>query len=1278
MSLAADHHMYDLGDSNGDGDEYSQPYRPEDCYSPGVYLHGPPGPGGNVNHDYAFFSGSSTASPAAAGVCALIRQYYTQMENITPSGILMKASLIHGGIDMSYGFPSNDQGWGRVNVKESLFPDARATVQYYDHRTGISSGTTWDADVDGGLDTVIQSNRAPLKVTMVTLDTSGNGGRLSNDLDLRVTSPSATVYRGNNFVGAWSVSGGTDDDQMLVERVLIEEPEAGSWTIQVNGETAPVGNTPFAIVISGDFGPEKEYMVQMTPEVNTQFNCVAGGSTTFKFNLLNFGTQDDTIALSENNLPAGFTVTYAPTSPIDLLSNEDTDVTVIIDVDITVPPEAYEFDFIGTSQNDPAIPPAQDKIEVTCYVIEFAVPEKIRCTTSLASEGSPTIATHNDGTDDYLFITYLKYDENGPHVYLRYSSDYGNSWTERQVSTVNDGPIDPRIVVYPHNSPNYPDRVVILWHGSDPAGGGPNSWVYCAYANPPYNIWTGQQVVATSSGTPDPFNDHRRVAAEIYMGGTGSEELIVTIECLGSSNTIDICDVYSTTGGVTWSGWGATKPAATANPDFLQEMTSDQNGDVYMVNYRSEGGTVRRQIYLTNYNGGGTWSAQQAITTLNTNWNDVFPTIWASDEGSFNNRLYVAKLYTTQDPPDPPFTIYVSHSDDSGATWSPASGPYGSSASQSGYSSGRPLMMGAFTPTDSRNWLTREEEPTGGAGENPYPVPNIHTQFTSNGFSTDGLFKVTTDAMGKEHPTFAAIGNSIYHVFAAQYEPGNKDIWMVIYNYSSLLPDLIGPIVYNIDITPNPPVIPNPALLTAVIDDTFTGFSEIQAAEYDMGPAPYLFPNWPGTPMTPSDGSFNSAIECVESLIDTSTLMLGDYTIWIHGQDSEGNWGQDKSFTFSVDYIPPYPWVQVVSPNGGEAWIGGSSHDILWEMGDNAYPITDLVADIYYSTTGPGGPWIPITTVVGVTSYNWNPVPAVDSNNCYIMINVTDPAMLVATDTSNSSFTIDSTPPEPATNARAELDGTCVRIYWDASVSTDVDQYEVYWAMNSWDPSGDSYANMIFAGLNTDCYHSNVGVNNPQTYYYQVRTYDLAGHEVRTAIQAVKIGSTQSIFANPSGWFLMGLSLQVSNNSVEYLLKGQGLPGNCDHIMLHRGGQWLHWAPYWPPSLNTLTYILTGESFWMHFTGNSRWCVAGRVLDYVVPFDAGWTLVAYPFAQRFKTSGEIMSHLAANCPDYDQMLIANHTQPYRIAIPSGTENIYDYQGFWIHVTADTAWTVTNY
>ncbi len=1293
VSLTATAYQYNPGGP----DPYNHPNLPEDIYQPGIYMDASK----LVNHDYVpDMTWTSVSCACAAGICALIRQYYTDMEGITPSGILMKASLIHGGVDMGYGYPSNDQGWGRVNVKESLFPDAPATVQYYDHRTGISAGNTWDAVSDGFLNTNIQSNRVPLKVTLVTLDTAGNNGRLSNDLDLIVTSPNATVYNGNNFLplSQWSLPGFTDDDDMLVERVLIEEPEAGLWTIEVNGENTPNGNTPFAIIISGDFGPERDYKVEMTPEFNTTFTCVSGGSTTFRYNILNFGNQNDTIALTDSNLPAGFTVIYIPTNLIDLESNEDADVTVLIELDITVTPKAYRFDFLAISQNDPATPPAQDKIEITCDVQEFAVPKKIRCTDSISVECSPTIATHNDGIDDYLFISYLKYDANGPHVYLRFSTDYGYTWTERQASTQHDAPQDPKILVYPHNSTNYPDRVLIIWHGSDPFAGGYPSYVYCAYADPPYNTWTEQQVVATNAG-PDPNNSHRRIAAAIYMGGTGSEELIVTVECIGSSNVIDIYDVYSTTGGASWVGWGATKPAATSNPDFFQEMTTDQNGDVFMVNYRSEGGAVRRQIYLTNYNGGGSWDAQQAISQLNTNWNDVFPAIWSSDEGTSNNRLYVAKLYTTQDPPDPPFTLYEAHSDNTGSTWSGSTGPFGTSASQNGYATGRPLIMGAYIPSDGSNWLTREEEPTGGAGENPNPVPNIHSQYTVNGFASDGLFKVTADSLGKEHPTFAALGDSIYHVFAAQYEPRNKDIWMAVYNIDDCqrqidpnsVADIEGPEVYNIGITPDPVYTPSPAQLTATIDDTYTGFHDIQAAEYSFDP-----PSWPGIPMIPSDGLFNSQIESVAATIDTSGLTLYTwYTIWVRGQDSEGNWGQAKNLTFYVDYTPLMPWVEVITPNGGEIWMGGGSEDISWEMGDFGYSLDELVVDIYYSTTGSGGPWNTIVTgssgyVSNPCFYNWNPLPLVDSDNCYIRINVTNPSALTYFDLCNSSFSIDSTLPKPATNPHAELTGANdVTIYWNLSADdggglNDVDHYEIWYRTSGWDPAGDTLYSWLDSAIiptNTTNYtHLNRGANNSGSYCYQIRTYDVAGHETRTLIQAAKFSRTMAFAANPSHWWLVGSALVQSSTSIDHVVQGLGLPGFCVMAWDAVNQKWLSNRTGRPDSLNDLTDITNEMGFWLEIDTSTRLCTAGYVANMSIDCYAGWNLVTYPYAERNKNTDDIELDLIANCPNYvpGSLTKFDYNEPYGIRLPASDIISNNEEGFWIQVTADTVWTVINY
>jgi hypothetical protein len=1297
VSLTATNFQYDLLNEDGDGDTYNAVHQPEDIYRPGVYMNSAK----NVNHDYVCFSGSSVASPIAGGVCALIRQYYTDMEGITPSGILMKATLIHGAVDMDYGYPSNDQGWGRVNMKESIFPDAPATIQYYDHRTGITTGNTWNASASG-MNTIVQSDRVPLKITMTQLDTSGNGGFLTNNLNLRVVDPSGTTYRGNNFVvgSIWSQSSGSADPNNLNERVLIQNPTAGTWQIYVDGATTPSGATPFAIIMSADFGTERPYKVEMTPEFNTTFKCVPGGSTTFRYNLLNFGTNYDNISLSETNLPAGLTITYTPASPVGLASNADTDVTVEIDVAGSVVPQTYRFSLIATSLNDTATPPAQDRVQVKCEVLGFSLPELIRCTDANASEDSPTIATHNDGTNDYIFITYLKYDANGPHVYLRYSTDYGNSWTERQASIVNDGPTDPRIEVYPHNSPSYPDRVLLYWVGNLP-GEAYNSYVCCAYANPPYSTWTQKQVISADTGSQDPHTDHRRISGAIYQPGTGNEEFILTIECIGSSYDIDIWDVYTETGGASWLGWGATAPAASANLDFFQEVTSDELGNVKMVNYRSPG-TQLRDVYFTTYNGNGAWSAQTIITSLQTAYQDVYPTIWASDEGASNNRVYASDFYTTLNPPEPPFTLFESHSDDSGSSWSTATGPYGTDASQADYATGRPLSMGVYTITDGSNWLTWLDKRV---GEDPlFEVSDIVTQYTSDGFASSNLFYVTDDSLGKEHPTFASLGNTIYHVWASQREPSNKDIWMAVYDYDDCerqsnpdsVPDSEGPVVSNLGITPDPALKPSPALLTATIDETYTGFHNIQAAEYCIG----TVPAWPGIAMTASDGSFNSQIEGVEYSIPTSGMPLGNYTVWVRGQDSRSNWGAAESINLCLTLGPNTPpTVDLTYPDGSEIFGGGLSKTIWWNMSDNQTPVSSLVVDLYYSVTGVDGPWIEIDTdLTGFStpcSYNWNPVPLVNTDEARVKVRVTDTNGASAEDVSANNFEIDSTWPLPATDFRAELTGVNhVTLYWTPSASPDVAYYQIWSGLNFWNPTAAGYSLLYQTpnNANTSYTHGGQGNFSGNEVCYQIRTFDLAGHETRTIVQAAKFTKLISTSTTAwGGWIMLGSFLTQSSYDFNFKLQGQGMGMNgfYNWSAVELYNSWDTVDPWKITIINVtapkdITTINNTQAFWVRITNAVRYASAGYISNWSILLKTNtWNLVPYPFAERNWNTMQIRNHLIANCPgfsgSYNDMAIMDKADPYRLKTPTGTETLTHQDAFWVRGgNVDSYWTVINY
>jgi hypothetical protein len=77
--------------------------------------------------------------------------------------------------------------------------------------------------------------------------------------------------------------------------------------------------------------------------------------------------------------------------------------------------------------------------------------------------------------------------------------------------------------------------------------------------------------------------------------------------------------------------------------------------------------------------------------------------------------------------------------------------------------------------------------------------------------------------------------------------------------------------------------LPPSFALTAVLDDSLTGASLIDGANRTVGPG-----NWPGFPMSPTDGSWDEIIEDVDLAIGTPSIS-GTYTYCVYGSDQEGN-----------------------------------------------------------------------------------------------------------------------------------------------------------------------------------------------------------------------------------------------------------------------------------------------------------------------------------------------------------------------------------------------------
>jgi hypothetical protein len=229
---------------------------------------------GSSDIAYTDFGGTSAATPETAGHFGLLFQMWHEQVwaghgggatvfDSRPEMATAKAMIINHAYryDWTQGGSNSDinrnvQGWGTANVK-NLY-DRAAVTMVIDETDVIAplEIRTYNVTVGPG--------EPELNVTLAYTDPTGTPGATHhrvNDLSLKVTSPSATVYWGNNGLqsGNYSTSGGSSNTIDTVENVFIQNPASGAWTVQVLGDEivedshveTPELDADYALVISG-------------------------------------------------------------------------------------------------------------------------------------------------------------------------------------------------------------------------------------------------------------------------------------------------------------------------------------------------------------------------------------------------------------------------------------------------------------------------------------------------------------------------------------------------------------------------------------------------------------------------------------------------------------------------------------------------------------------------------------------------------------------------------------------------------------------------------------------------------------------------------------------------------------------------------------------------------------------------------------------------------------------------------------------------------------------
>ncbi len=271
-------------------------------------------------------SGTSHSTPAVAGITSL---YYYWLQNThaiaTPTPSLMKAYLIAHptyltGVGANDTLPSNNQGYGMPNMDVAFDNVPRVIVNETQVFNNTGETWTWSGSV--------ADNTKPVRIVMTYTDAPGAVGTSPEINNINLSAVIAgSSYLGNNFSGAFSVTGGTADIDNNYEAIFLPVGTNGTIDITVSAANIAGDGVPnFGDATDQDFSIVC-YNCSQTPDftlsaapasVDVCVNPSPSNTpdiTLSTTSILGFSTP---INLSFNPvLPTGFTSTFSsnPVTP---------------------------------------------------------------------------------------------------------------------------------------------------------------------------------------------------------------------------------------------------------------------------------------------------------------------------------------------------------------------------------------------------------------------------------------------------------------------------------------------------------------------------------------------------------------------------------------------------------------------------------------------------------------------------------------------------------------------------------------------------------------------------------------------------------------------------------------------------------------------------------------------------------------------------------------------------------------------------------------------------
>jgi|GEM_PF-3747170 len=349
-------------------------------------------------------SGTSMATPTAAGLSALVREYLERgfypsgIENPahaipTPSAALVKAIMINGAHEMTGagttgGAPSQSQGWGRTHLGNSLY--------FLDDARGL-----WVQDDSEGLETdgsvihplAVESGE-PLIVTLVWHDAPALVNATPhgvNQLRLEVEDPTGAVWTQKlpatgGLTNPNPVADTTEanyDDRNNVHQIEFPTPASGAYIVRVRGIQVAEGPQPYALAATGTLLglTEPDFVMQAR---SGEAGICAGDPINIDVTAFSFEAFDDAVALSHGPLPMGLSASFS-VNPLIPAAPASASV-LAVSGSSALPAGPFAVAIVGAS-NGPGFP-AASKLRTVTLQVDAAVPPSV----DLASPADAAVA----------------------------------------------------------------------------------------------------------------------------------------------------------------------------------------------------------------------------------------------------------------------------------------------------------------------------------------------------------------------------------------------------------------------------------------------------------------------------------------------------------------------------------------------------------------------------------------------------------------------------------------------------------------------------------------------------------------------------------------------------------------------------------------------------------------------------------------------------------------------------------------------------------------------